>query len=112
MTKKDDKKSGKRLGYSDAEKAAKRAGEEWKRVAYETFVLNAKVLPYFSTEQVRLASAETLAEPPDRRAWGWIARTAITNGIIKLKSIEVSPSRICHGRLINIWQSLIYKKPK
>jgi len=28
MTKKDDKKSGKRLGYSDAEKAAKRAGEE------------------------------------------------------------------------------------
>ena len=112
MSKKDDKRSGKLAGYTAAELAAKRAGEEWKRRAYEMFFMTAKSRPYFSTEDVRLATADDLPEPPDRRAWGYVARTAMREQIIELFRIEASTSRICHGRLINIWQSLIYKKPK
>ena len=102
------RRSAKELGYSAAELAAKRAGEAWKRAAYGAFVGMARTKPFLTTEDVRLGCE--LPEPPDRRAWGSITRAAKAERLIEFFAWEASPSRICHGRPINIWKSLIWKK--
>jgi hypothetical protein len=70
---------GLETGHAMAELAADRAGFDWKLLALEAVRQHALKKRYFTTEQVRGANPD-LPEPPDKRAWGAIARLAKKEG--------------------------------
>jgi hypothetical protein len=102
-------KAGLELGYEAAERAAKRAGDLWRERAWNALKHYAAAYDEFTTEAVRLASPE-VGEPPDRRAWGAIARRGLKEGLIEHHGLEHSSSPGTHGRLVIRWRSKGRKK--
>jgi hypothetical protein len=76
---------GLETGHAMAELAADRAGFDWKLLALEAVRQHALKKRYFTTEQVRGANPD-LPEPPDKRAWGAIARLAKKEGQIRAET--------------------------
>lgn len=68
--------TGLELGHAMAKVAADHAGNEWKNLAYESFVEYAKHHREFTTEQARGACLH-VPPPPDKRAWGFLIAGAI-----------------------------------
>jgi hypothetical protein len=100
---------GLQIGHSMAEAAANNAGEDWKRMAYEAFVKHAKSHEFFVTEDVRNGNPD-IPLPPDKRAWGYIALEAKREEVVSSYSLVRSKSRICHGRILTMWRSNIFKE--
>ena len=98
--------TGLQLGHALAKVAADNAGEDWKKLAYETFVQYARMHHEFTTEQVR-ADSLNVPNPPEPRAWGHIVRMAIKNNIIEHAGSKIADSRSVHGMRINVWRSKI-----
>ena len=95
---------GRELGYQGAKRAADHAGEEWKRQAYAAFIHWWRKYDFFTTEEVR--NGCNVPPPPDSRAWGHITQKAKKEGLIKYPRTITSPSRICHGRKIDVWKAI------
>ena len=98
--------TGLQIGHALAKVAADNAGEDWKKLAYETFVQYARMHHEFTTEQVR-ADSLNVPNPPEPRAWGHIVRMAIKNNIIEHAGSKIADSRSVHGMRINVWRSKI-----
>jgi hypothetical protein len=98
--------TGLQLGHALAKVAADNAGEDWKKIAYETFVQYAKMHHEFTTEQVRADSLDVPA-PPEPRAWGHIVNMAKKNNIIEYAGIRIATSRRVHGMRVTLWRSKI-----
>lgn len=94
------------LGHAAAERAAERAGSDWKDAAYAAFVDYARTHASFTTEDVRLAYPD-LPPPPDPRAWGSIAQRAKRDAIIIAGEWRAAKDRNVHGRVIMAWRSLV-----
>lgn len=86
-------------GVAGAERAAARAGDEWKAEALAAFVEYAKTHAAFTTEDVRAACA-WVSSPPDARAWGQVALAATRQGVVvpegwaRVKSSNGSAKRL------------------
>lgn len=99
---------GLQLGHSMAEVAANNAGFEWKLLALEAMRQHALHNKYFTTEEVRRANPN-MPEPPDKRAWGAIARLAKKEGLVQSDSWVRAESLTVHGMVVTLWESRIYK---
>ena len=98
---------GLETGHAMAELAAYRAGFDWKLLALEAVRQHALQKRYFTTEQVRWANPD-LPEPPDKRAWGAIARLAKKEGFTQPHNWIRAESNSVHGMVVTLWASRIY----
>ena len=98
---------GLEIGHAMAELAADRAGFDWKLLALEAVRQHALKKRYFTTEQVRGANPD-LPEPPDKRAWGAIARLAKKEGFTQPHNWIRAESNSVHGMVVTLWASRIY----
>jgi hypothetical protein len=96
------------IGHAMAEVAANNAGELWKKEAFYAFKQYAMQHSHFTTEEVRAANPD-LPPPPDDRAWGSIALRAGREGMVVGSGWVRSSNRSAHGRVVTMWQSLIFK---
>lgn len=99
---------GLELGHAMADVAVSNAGLDWKLLALEAMRQHALKKKYFTTEQVRGANPD-FPEPPDRRAWGGIARLAKREGYIQSASWVRAESLSVHGMVVTLWESRIYR---
>jgi len=97
------------LGHTSAEIAADNAGSDWIRIASEAFSNFAKSNHSFTTEQVREAFPD-IPPPPDKRAWGQIARLAKSKGVVKSIGWIRANSPTVHGMVVTLWQSKILEE--
>jgi hypothetical protein len=93
-------------GHAGAEIAAAHAGSEWTRMALEAFFEFAKEQQQFTTEQVREAFPH-LPRPPDKRAWGQVARLAKSEGIVESIGWVRADSPTVHGMVVTQWKSKV-----
>lgn len=65
-------------------RSADHAGDDWKERAYGLFLAFCAQHPShtFMTEDARHWSADSLEQPPDNRAWGYVAVRAAKAGVI------------------------------
>lgn len=96
------------LGHAMADVAMSNAGFDWKLLALEAMRQYALRKKYLTTEEVRKANPD-FPEPPDRRAWGGIARLAKKEGYIKPYSWVRAESLTVHGMVVTLWESKIYR---
>ncbi|PYJ10800.1 MAG: hypothetical protein DMF06_05185 [Verrucomicrobia bacterium] len=95
-------------GYAAAERAAARAGGDWFDRAYSGFVEFAVGHHQFKTEDARhVAERRGLPPPPDKRAWGHVARRAASAGVVRC--VGRQPGMDAHGSDVATWQSRIYE---
>jgi hypothetical protein len=99
------------LGHASAEIALAHAGSDWTSIALEAFLNFAKKYPSFTTEQVRMAFSD-LPPPPDKRAWGGIARLAKSEGIVEPMGWVRANSPTVHGMVVTLWRSKVFAQPK
>jgi hypothetical protein len=95
------------IGHAMAEVAAVNAGNEWVAIALDAVRKHAMTNKYFTTEQVRAAYVD-LPEPPDRRAWGAVARKAQKEGLIQSHGWVRAQSLTVHGMVVTMWESKVY----
>lgn len=98
--------TGLQIGHAMAKIAADHAGDEWKEAAYACFKEFARMNYEFTTEQVREASMH-LPPPPDKRAWGFIARKALKENIVTSAGPVRAESKTVHGMYVTLWRSNI-----
>ena len=98
---------GSLFGQEMAKLAADKAGAEWKKQALSAFVDYATKNDTFTTEDVRLAN-DYLGEPPDNRAWGYIATAAKKQGVVRKEGYAHAVSKNVHGSIISLWKSQVY----
>lgn len=100
------KHQGLALGHAMADVAANNAGSEWVEIALDAMRKHALTNKYFTTEQVR-AAYDDLPEPPDRRAWGAVARKAQKEGLIQPHGWVRAKSLSVHGMVVTLWESKV-----
>lgn len=100
--------TGLEIGHAMAKVAADHAGDEWKDAAFESFKQFARMNYEFTTEQVRAASLH-LPPPPDKRAWGFIAKKASKEGIVSAVGPVRAESKTVHGMYVTLWRSNVNK---
>lgn len=107
--------SGEQLGLELANIASQVAMDHadvmepgWSERAFSAFKIFAKQHDRFSTEDVIAASAHVPA-PPDKRAWGGIARKACHSGVCEKAGMGTSKLPHAHQRPITIWNSKIFQ---
>lgn len=85
---------------------AERVSEGWVDEAQLMFRMYAQMHPEgFLTEDVRIwASKIGLGDPPDRRAWGFVARRASADGYVRSIGFEKQKSSNCHGSPKTVWK--------
>jgi hypothetical protein len=101
--------AGVQLGISKAEAAGNKAGEHWKKIAYDAFVDYAKHHETFTVEQI-ISESSYLPDPPDKRAWGIIAIKAKKNNIVENAGWTRSLNKSKHGIPVALWKSLIFSQ--
>jgi hypothetical protein len=85
--------------------------EKWSDKALEFLKGYAEINPYFMIEDVRNASVGLIPEPPTKKAWGAIARSAAHKGMIRRAGYQQVKNVKAHHTPASVWQSLIIKKP-
>jgi hypothetical protein len=99
---------GLELGHAMAEVAVANAGDDWRLLALEATRQHALRKRHFTIEDVRKANPD-FPEPPDKRAWGGIARLAKKEGYIQPDSWVRAESLTVHGMVVTLWESKIYR---
>lgn len=85
---------------------ADRVIESWSESARQLFEMYANMHPEgFMTEDVR-QWAEKLGfdAPPDNRAWGYVAKSANRDGVVRANGFEKQRSANCHGSPKTVWR--------
>jgi hypothetical protein len=103
------KQSGYQLSLLGAERAAtsaNRACAGWTNRALALFEDHARKHEFFTTEEVRLANPD-FEIPPDKRAWGHVARNAQLLNIVKNVGVIKAKSSTVHNMWVTKWQSLV-----
>jgi hypothetical protein len=99
---------GVELGHAMADKAAAKAGDEWREEAYAAFCRYAKEHPYFTNEEVRAANPDLIA-PFDERAWGAVALRARRQDVVVSRGWVRARNLTVHGSIITQWESKVYQ---
>lgn len=94
------------VGMTLAASHADRVREEWSSQAEELFILYAIQHPDgFMTEDVRNWAAKLgYDEPPDNRAWGYVAKKVAKAGHTYAAGFGKQRSSTCHGSPKTIWK--------
>jgi len=103
-----DRSPGLELGYAGAERAADRAGKEWRILAFRAFYQFTKRGKPFTTEEVRKANP-ALPTPPETRAWGQVALSAARLGVVVRGGLTRAQSKGAHGRWVTQWVPALRK---
>lgn len=85
---------------------ADRETEDWSKEAMSYFRLFAAMNKgkSFLTEEVRSwAEKMGFETPPDNRAWGFVARRAATEGVVRKLGYAAQKSVTCHGSPKTLW---------
>ena len=95
-------------GHAAAKAAADRADrhiEEWtaKAVALFAEYANKTIFPFLTEDARQYAESRGLAEPPDSRAWGHVARRCKKAGIIT--AVGFAPARSSNGSAKVLWKA-------
>lgn len=85
---------------------ANRTSAEWSSEAEILFKLHARFHPEgFMTEDVRVWAVKLgFDEPPDNRAWGYVAKKLARQGYIEAIGYGKQRSATCHGSPKTIWK--------
>lgn len=85
---------------------ADRADENWTEQAEIYFKLHARFHPEgFMTEDVRVWTMKLgFQQPPDNRAWGYVAKSLAKQGYIEATGYGKQRSASCHGSPKTIWK--------
>lgn len=96
---------------SSAVDHADRVSEDWSTKALGCFELYAMGHSYFQTIAVRThAKVLGLEDPPDTRAWGWVAKEAARRGWVMADHYAKQPSKTSHARPAVVWRSVIFNR--
>lgn len=99
---------GREIGHQSAEAAAAAAESQhkgWKVAALSAFLKYGREHGgEFATEDVRQASAGTLAAPKNPRCWGHVALAAKKLGAIEWARFDVSKDPKSHCAPSNVWR--------
>lgn len=93
-------------GINRAAEHAERVEPDWKDIAYDAFCRIARQHQEFTTEQARHLS-RVVPDPPDKRAWGQVARRAVRAGIIEKAGYAVADDPKVHRNVVTLWRSRI-----
>lgn len=93
-------------GIAQAAEHADEVSPRWTDRAYKALVEHAKQHTFFTVEQVRMAVAGTLPEPPTTRAWGSVVVRASRAGIITHAGHTEATDPAVHCNLVTLWRSL------
>lgn len=95
-------KAGRDEGMRRAAEHAEKVNPGWVEQAYSFLATFVKDRPGdFLAEDVRLAAALVLPEPPDNRAWGPVFKEACRRGLIQRKGYGAAKTG--HMRPMPIW---------
>lgn len=61
----------------------------------------------FTVEDVRMDLGEHVPTPPDPRAWGYVARMAVREGVCKKVGVVNSKSPTQHAGYVSVYESLV-----
>lgn len=102
------------LGFDLAEQAANAAAAhadrvhaDWSDKAFAAFRAYASENQEFTTEDIIKASP-SVPTPPDKRAWGQVARRAVRENVCISFGIGRSRLPHAHGRMITVWRSRLF----
>lgn len=99
-------RQGATTGATLAAAKADRTSPGWSVEAREVFLLYARMhRDGFMTEDVRQwAQKLGMSEPPDNRAWGYVALRLSKDGVIESVGYGRQRSSTCHGSPKTIWK--------
>lgn len=85
---------------------AERVSDGWVTEAELLFRMYAQSHPKgFLTEEVRVWAGKLgFTDPPDNRAWGYVARRVSASGYVKAAGFEKQKSANCHGSPKTVWE--------
>jgi len=85
---------------------AERVSEGWIAEAESLFRMYAQMHPQgFLTEEVRVWAGKLgFNEPPDNRAWGYVARRVAASKYVRAAGFEKQKSANCHGSPKTVWE--------
>jgi hypothetical protein len=85
---------------------AERVSEGWIAEAESLFRMYAQMHPQgFLTEEVRVWAGKLgFSEPPDNRAWGYVARRVAASKYVRAAGFEKQKSANCHGSPKTVWE--------
>lgn len=97
-----------RAGANAAAANADRVSPEWTDRAYFLFAAYARGHAEFATEDV-VSYATTLgfAAPPDKRAWGHVAKRAAKARIVERSGYTKAKNSNVHRMTVTLWRSLV-----
>jgi hypothetical protein len=98
--------AAKRAKDAGMQKAIDNAGKEWAEMAYDAFCLYARTHLDLTTEAVRAANPQIPA-PPDKRAWGAVAKRAARAGIVEKLGLVKAQSPTVHCMYVTSWASKV-----
>lgn len=93
-------------GMQRAVDHADRKIDGWQDMALEAFRDYARRHVTFTTEQVRVASPN-VPNPPDKRAWGHVARRACKEGIVHKIGMVQAKSPTVHCMYVTLYESRV-----
>lgn len=96
------------LAENGAQMAAMRANRvhaDWSERAYCALRRYAQAHHEFTTEEVRKAYAGVIPTPPDNRAWGFVTKRAVRDGVCTRDRIAKATSPKVHGGWVTVWKS-------
>ena len=95
------------LGIAQAAEHADEVSPRWTDRAYDALVAHAKQHTFFTVEQVRMAVAGKLPDPPTSRAWGSVVVRAKRAGIIAHAGHTEATDPAVHCNLVTLWRSML-----
>jgi hypothetical protein len=81
----------------------------WSEKAFDFLKGYIAINPLFMTEDVRYASQGIVPSPPSQRAWGYVIRRAVQEGLIFRHDIKPVKNIKAHRANASVWKSLIVK---
>ena len=96
-------------GIKRATDHANRVEPRWADTAYAFLEGYAARHASFTSEDVRIAGAGLIPEPPDKRAFGGVMLRAARGGLIAHHGFAVARDPRVHCNTVRVWRSLIYK---
>jgi len=101
--------TGKELRDEGIKKSLEHADEKienWSKSAYDFLKEFAKSNKQFLVEDVRLASAGVVDEPPSKRAWGGVIVMARKNGVVKKIGYKEVSNPLAHRTPATLWETV------
>ena len=93
-------------GINKAIDHADKKDDKWSEKAYKYFLYYLKSHCEFMAEDVRIASAGIIPEPPSKRAWGAIFVKAVKEGLIERKGFRNVKNPKAHLTPATLWEKI------